>query len=287
MRLYLIEAVNTEADAVFRRTLGDQHYADPGTGHTGEQTTGHADHALHARARDVDHGHADQIGDALDLLVVVTAFGADQRAFALGVAGVLDQTGNMKLGDGRDSLGMQHLGTEVRQLHRFFIRQLLEQLGIRHQTRVAVIDAVYVGPDFAALGINTGGQHGGGVVGAVTAQNDGFAFLVTGGKARHQVDTVVAQALVGKTLAGHFDINVSFEEAAFAQQHGLGGDHLNLLAARLEQLGHGGDRECLAPAQNVRLSVVRALLQQADALQQTRQLTQLAVNPGLEFLAVQ
>ena len=193
----------------------------------------------------------------------------------------------MELGHGGDGFRVQHLGTEVGELHRLFIGEGFQQVGVRHQARVAVVATLHICPDLAAFGIHTGGQHGGGVVGAVTAQQHGFALVAATGEARHQVEAIGAQALGGEAQAGGLDVHMGFEVTAVGHQQLLRHDEIQFETAHSQQLVHEGDGEVLPPAQDAGLDVVRAEPQQADALHQALHLIQLGGETGLQRLVIQ
>ena len=285
--LVAVVAVDTEADAVLGGRLGDQHDADPGAGDGGEDAAGHAHHALHAGAGDVEHAHAGEIRDGLHFEVIIPLLDADKGARPLRVEAVLDEAGNVELGHGGDGLRVQHLGTEVGELHRLFIGEGFEQVGIRYQARVAVVAALHVGPDLAALGIDAGGQDGCGIVGAVAAQQHGLALVAATGEARHQVETIATQPFGGEAQAGGFDVHVGFEVAAVGHQQLLRHEEIQLEATHPQQLVHEGDGEVLAPAQDAGLDVIRALPQQTDALHQPLHLIQLGGEAALQRLVIQ
>ncbi len=193
----------------------------------------------------------------------------------------------MELGHRRDGFRVQYLGTEVGELHRLLVGEGLQQIGIRHKARVAVVAALDVGPDLATLGIDTGGQHGGGVIRPVTTQQHCLALVAATGEARHQVETVRAQALGGEAQAGGFDVDVSLQITAVGHQQLLWHYNVQLEAAHPQQLVHEGDGEVLAPAQDAGLHVVRAKPQQADALHQPLHLIQFAGQASLQRLVIQ
>ncbi|MND74426.1 hypothetical protein D3C80_660170 [compost metagenome] len=203
------------------------------------------------------------------------------------VEAVLDEAGNVELGHGGDGFRVQHLGAEIGELHRLFIGEGFEQVGIRHQARVAVVATFHVCPDLAALGVHAGGQDGGGVIRAVTAQQHSFALVAATGEARHQVEAIGAQALGGKAQAGGLDVHMGFEVTAVGHQQLLRHDEIQYKTAHPQQLVHEGDGEVLPPAQDAGLDVVRAEPQQADALHQALHLIQLGGETGLQRLVIQ
>ena len=136
---------------------------------------------------------------------------------------------------------MQHFRAEIGELHRLLVRHRLQQARVGHLTRIAGVDAIYVGPDFTAVGTQTGGQHRGGVVRAVTPQHHQFALLIASGKAGHQ-DHISRRDLAGGDAARRFgDIDGRFEIVADGQQllHWI--DHGDAVAARQQQRLHNGD----------------------------------------------
>ena len=284
--LIRIIGVDTEADAVLRRGLSDQGDGNPGAGDGGEDAAGHADHSLHARATDVDHRDAGQIGDPLDRLFIIALFG-DEGALALRVEAVLDETGDLKLSNGCNGAWVQHLGAKVGELHRLLIRHALEQDGIRDQTWVAAVDAVHIGPDLAAFGTDAGGQTGGGVVGAVAPQQHQFTLGIAAGEARHQIDGLFLKRFRLETSTGDIDVDVGFEEATLSQQQLYRVQLNDLMTANGEQLLHAGDGERLTATQDLSLHVVRTLPQEGDALHLAANRGKLLLHPCLEFGIIQ
>ncbi len=95
---------------------------------------------------------------------------ADQRAGLLGREGVADPDRDVAADGRRHGLRMDHLGAEVRQLHRLVVRQRVDDLWLRHAARIGRQHAVDVGPDVDLAGIEQRAEDRGGEVAAVAAQ---------------------------------------------------------------------------------------------------------------------
>ena len=162
---------DAEADAVFRRGLGDQHYRDARTRHCGKNARRHAHHAFHSRAGNAKHRHVIEVRNTFYRQIIVITAGTDQRTGRLRIAGIFNQARDLELGNRGNGARVQHFSAEVRKLHRFLIRHRLKQSGVGYLTRIASIYTVDIGPDFTTIGTQTGGQYGGRVVRAITPQH--------------------------------------------------------------------------------------------------------------------
>ncbi|MNS71198.1 hypothetical protein D3C72_1045590 [compost metagenome] len=240
-RTATIRLRHAEADAVFRGGLRDEHNGDTVARHRGKHTCGHADHAFHPRTGDAEHRHVIEVRDAFDRQIVFIMARANQRSWRLRVTGIFDEARDLELGNRGDGAWMEDFCAEIRQLHRFLIRHRFQQPCVRHLARIAGIDAVNVRPDFAAIGAQTSSQHGGRVVGTVTAQHHEFALLVTGSEARHQ-NHMVSRDFTGGDATGRFgDIDGGFEVMAHRQQFFDRVDHRDMVTTRFQQARHDGD----------------------------------------------
>ena len=78
-----------------------------------------------------------------------------------------------------DRAHLQHLGAERGELQHFLERDLVEPLRLRHHARVGGVDAVDVGVDVAAVGLDRGGdRHRRGVGAAAAERGDAAGLLV-------------------------------------------------------------------------------------------------------------
>ena len=81
---------------------------------------------------------------------------------------------------------MEDLGAEVAELHGLAVGHRLQELGVRHEPRIAAVHSVHVGPDLAALGAQDCGKAGRRVVGAVPSEKDKLPVFAAAGEAGHQ-----------------------------------------------------------------------------------------------------
>ncbi len=272
-----------EADAVFGRGLGDQHHRDAVARHGREHACRHAHHAFHPRTRDVEHRHVVEVRDTFNRQAIVVVAGPNQRAWRLWIAGVFNQAWDLELGDRGNGTRVKHFGAEVGKLHRLLIRHRLQQAGIRHLTRVTGIHTVHVSPDLATVGTQTGGQYGGRVVRAVTAQHHQLPFFIPGGETRHQ-DHMISRDFACGNAAGRFgNIYGGFEVMTNSEQFFDRIDHRDVMATSFQQTRHNGDREFFTAADQCRVNAVRALPQQTDTMQNVFNLGKFLLNKSLQL----
>ena len=260
--------------------MSDQHHRDAGAGHGGEDAGRHADHPFHPRPGDVEHRHVVEVGDAFHRQIVFVAAGADKRSRRLWVAGIFNQAWDLELGDRGDGARVQHFRAKVGELHRLLIRHRFQQARIRHLTRIAGVHSVDIGPDFAAVSAQAGGQYRSRVVGAVTPQHHQLAFLIAGGKPGHQ-DHMVCRDLAGGNAAGGFgDIDGGFQIVAHGKQFFDRVNDTDFMSTGFQQTRHDGDGELFAAADQRGIDAVRALTQQADAVQNMLNLSKFLLHEG-------
>ena len=77
-----------------------------------------------------------------------------------------------------DRAHLQHLGAERGELQHFLERDLVEPLRARHHARVGGVDAVDVGVDVAAVGLDRGGDRDRRGVGAAAAERGDAAGVL-------------------------------------------------------------------------------------------------------------
>ena len=171
-------APDGKADRVFRRRLRDQHDVDAARSERAEHPAGHARHADHARPAQRQQRQIADRGDPLGQLPVGSAFARNQRARRRGVERVLDEDRNALRDGGRDGGRVQHLGAEVRQLHRLFVGHRRQHERCRHHPWVGAQHAVDVGPDLDDRCAERRADDRGAVVRSVAA--DGRRLAVVG-----------------------------------------------------------------------------------------------------------
>ena len=171
LRTRAVALRDAEADAIFRRGLGDQHHRDSRARHHGKNSRRHPHHAFHPRAGDAKHRHVIEVRNPFYRQIVIITAGTDKRAGRLWIAGIFNQARDLELGNRGNGARVQHFSAEVRKLHRFLIRHRLQQSGVGYLARIAGIYAIDIGPDLTTIGAQTGGQYGGRVVRAITPQH--------------------------------------------------------------------------------------------------------------------
>ena len=108
------------------------HDRDAGLAQRAEQPVGRAGHADHARALEVHERDLVDAADALDGGGARCRRRGDLRARMRRVERVADPQRNAASDGRRHRLRMDDLGAEVRELHRFAVRHLVDDLGFRH-----------------------------------------------------------------------------------------------------------------------------------------------------------
>ena len=263
--------------------MGDQHYRDASAGHGGEDAGGHADHAFHPRPGNVEHRHVVEVRDAFNRQIVLVAAGADERSRRLRVASIFNQTWDLELGDRGDGARVQHFRAKIGELHRLLIRHRFQQTRIRHLARVASVHSVDIGPDFAAIGAQAGGQHRSRIVGAVAPQHHQLPLLIASGKPGHQ-DHMVCRDLAGGDAAGGFgDIDRGLHVVTNGKQFFHRVNDTDFMTTGFQQTRHDGDGELFASADQRGIDAIRALTQQANTVQDMLNLSKLLLNKGFQL----
>ena len=108
-------------------------------------------------------------GDELTFHLIFLALGFqflvadDQRAGQVGLGGIIEGGEHLHdhafLHGEADRAGLQHLGPHRRQLQHLLIGDEVELARPRHDARVGGVDAIHVGIDVAAIGLDRGGHR--------------------------------------------------------------------------------------------------------------------------------
>ena len=140
------------ADRVLGAALGDEDDRDALLAQRAEEPVRGAGHADHAGALEVDERHALDAGDALDRQLRV-GLRADQRARPSAARRCCGSRWGCRPDRRRHGLRVNHLGAEVRQLHRLVVGERVDHRGIGHAPRIGRQHAVDVRPDVDLRGI--------------------------------------------------------------------------------------------------------------------------------------
>src|SRR5215470_8814354 len=108
-----------------------------------------------------------------------------------GIAGVQDPDGNVFLLGWRDRGGVQDFGSEARQFGGFVEGHHGNAAGFRAEARIGGHDAVDIGPDFDAAGVESGANDGSAVIGATTTERGGHAVASGSEKAAQHRDSAL------------------------------------------------------------------------------------------------
>ena len=183
-----VGVAHADGSGVFRRCLRYQEHADAVLSQCLEDAVVHADDAHHAQALHGDKAGVVDGRDALDGLALrVAHLLLDDGARARGVERVFYQYGYVFMAHRVDGGGIDHLGAEVAKFGGFHIAQLVDGIGGGYNARVGSHEAVHIRPDFQAVGIQRGGNDGGGVVRAAPSQVGHHpGALVRGNETGHQ-----------------------------------------------------------------------------------------------------
>ncbi len=95
---------------------------------------------------------------------------ANQGAALLRRERVADEDRNVARNRRLHGLRMNDLGAEIRQFHRLVVRELIDDLRVRHQPRIGRQHAVDIGPDDDFDGIEQRAEYGPRKIAAVAAQ---------------------------------------------------------------------------------------------------------------------
>ena len=88
-----------------------------------------------------------QAGNAFDQAVAAIVI-IDTAARRLRIQRIFDVARDLITRQRAYGFRVQYFGAEIRQLHRLVVRQMVNQLGIFHLTRVRTINPIHVGPNF-------------------------------------------------------------------------------------------------------------------------------------------
>ena len=146
--------------------------------------------AFHVHERDTVDA-----GDALDRMIRRRAR-ADQRPLASRARTCSGSRSGSPSDRRRHRLRMDHLGAEVRQLHRFLVGERVDDRRVGNQARIGAEHAIDVGPDVDLVGVEQAADDRGGEVAAVAAERR----LKAGRIARDEAGD--DQRLVGFRLGG-------------------------------------------------------------------------------------
>ena len=159
-----------EADRMLGAALRDQHHGHAGIAQRTEQAIGRARYADHSGALEIHERDLVDAADAFDGRRTRAGRRRDLRAGMRRVERVANPDRNAAPDGRRHRLRMDHLRAEVRELHRFAVRHLVDDPGLRHLARIAAHHAVDVGPDVNLVGIEQRTEDRRGVVAAVASE---------------------------------------------------------------------------------------------------------------------
>ena len=108
-----------------------------------------------------------------------------------GVEGVLHLDGNIFHTDGIDRRRVDHFRTEVTEFHGLHIREFVDGIGTFDHLRVSRHEAIHIRPYLQYLGIQHGGDDGGGIVRTATPEVRRLVGVaVSGDEAGHHINLV-------------------------------------------------------------------------------------------------
>ena len=238
------------------------------TDYTHHRQTGHGD----------ERGSADA-GDTLDGFAVVGNHILDNRAGVIGIEGVLHADGDILHAYGIDGRRINHLGTEVAELHGFHIAQFGDGIGGMDDARVGGHEPVDISPYLEHFGIERSRDNRGGIVASSTAEIGGLARLFVGTDESRN-DIGMLQRLLKLLLderATEFAVEHIFAVFLFgldkvARVHSFG---------PFDEVGHDMAAQPLAVADDGRLGLRTEVADEKDTIQDGAQLLEESVE-GLE-----
>src|SRR5580700_242191 len=125
-----------------------------------------------AYSADVDHRDAFLGGDGLQH-TFFAGMRHDLSSLPLWIARVHDPYRNVFAHGGNEGGRVQHFGTEIGQIRSFFKAHAGDPTSFRTQLGIGGQDAVDIGPDLDARGVEGGAHNGCGEVGAAAAEGGG------------------------------------------------------------------------------------------------------------------
>src|SRR5580698_7890650 len=142
----------------------------------------------HARGGDIDDGDALFGCDRFENVFALRGAGGDAGAFARGIARIQNIDRNIFL-DGRKHGGrVQNFCAEVGEFGCFVEADDFDAAGFGADARVGSENPVDIGPDFDALGAESGAEDGGGKIGAAAADRRGDPGPAGGDESAHNRD---------------------------------------------------------------------------------------------------
>ena len=167
----------------------------------------------HAGRGHVYDGDAFLDRDGLEDILALRSARGDARAFAGGIARVQHVDRNIFLDGGQDRGRVQDFRAEVGELGGFVEADDFDAAGVGADAGVGGENAVHVGPDLDAVGVEARAEDGGGEIGAAAADGGGDAGAVGADEAAHDRHF----AFVQQRLHSFLQAGVGF----FILRHGL------------------------------------------------------------------
>ena len=158
-----------KADRMLRAALRDHHDGDAFVAKRTEEPVRGARHADHAGALEIQQRNRLDGGQALHRLGRRRER-VDPRSRVRGSERVSNVDRQRALHRRRHRARVNHLGTEVRELHRFVVRQIVERHRFRDEPWVGAHHAIHVGPDMNFLSVQQCGKDRRAEVAAVSAK---------------------------------------------------------------------------------------------------------------------
>ena len=111
---------------------------------------------------------------------------------------VLYLDGDILDADGIDGWRINHLGSEVTELHGLHVREFIDGIGTLDDLRIGCHKTIHIRPDLQYLCIQHGSDDRSRIVRATTAQVGRLmGVTITGDKARYHIYALVAEVLEG------------------------------------------------------------------------------------------
>ena len=278
-----IRIAHADAGAVLGTGLGNHEDRDALIGQAREDAPVDTDNANHRQTADGNQAGSADAGDSLDGLGVRFHTLLDNSPLGIGVEGILDADGDILHADGIDGGRIDHLGTEIAQLHCLYVTQFINYVSVGDNSWVGRHETIHIGPYLEHVGIQCCSDDAGRVVTSAPSQVGDFAaFRIGTDETRHKAHLrYLAPSLTHETI-GQF----ACQQATSALHFGLDELATVIPFGTPYEGGHNTAADAFAIADDGRQRLRTEIADEIHTLVDTAQFLKQSFNHSPERIAV-
>ena len=165
-----IDCAHGKTNRVLGRSLGNENDVDAARRKRAKEPLGDPGNTNHAQSAKGQQCHSYNRSDSFDQLFTFATPPRYDSARFVRPKRVLDQDRNPAGNSRRDCRGVKHLGAEIGEFHRFFVRNIWQNERGRYIARIGAENPIDIGPDFDGRGLERATQNCSRIIRSVSAQ---------------------------------------------------------------------------------------------------------------------